>query len=288
MFISELCRSAGVTRKAVNYYIEQGLLTARYEENGYRCFTKEDLNTVREISTLRRFGLLVDEIKRLRESTDKRRVLSECLIRKRGEQARLNEQLEGISYLIENGCDVEGAGERYGVALDAAMTIKEKLRLAFPGVWGDYLSVHFGRFLTEKIDTLQKREAYRRVVDYIDSAGVQFPREVEELLKDSFPVSAQQADDGLHRTLSELETDISAHKEAMELYLRFTQSEEFKQSPAYQMKRLLLDFQKQSGYQEVFIENIKILSASYREYFDRLQALNDKFMQEYPELKTFC
>ena len=53
MLLNELCRAAGTTRKAVAYYEEQGLISPRRQENGYREFTPEDAQRVRRITLLR-------------------------------------------------------------------------------------------------------------------------------------------------------------------------------------------------------------------------------------------
>ena len=63
MLLNELCRAAGTTRKAVAYYEEQGLISPRRQENGYREFTPEDAQRVRRITLLRRLELSVEEIR---------------------------------------------------------------------------------------------------------------------------------------------------------------------------------------------------------------------------------
>ena len=56
--------------------------------------------------------------------------------------------------------------EREKKALEAKQNIREKLRLAFPGSYGDYLSLHFGKYLGEPLDTPEKEEAYRKMVSF--------------------------------------------------------------------------------------------------------------------------
>ncbi|MCM8709442.1 MerR family transcriptional regulator [Clostridium sp. SYSU_GA19001] len=45
--------------------------------------------------------------------------------------------------------------------------------------------------------------------------------------------------------------------------------DEYKKSPDWKIQQLLLKFQQESGYYDIFIENLKILSDSYREYFEK-------------------
>jgi hypothetical protein len=43
-----------------------------------------------------------------------------------------------------------------------------------------------------------------------------------------------------------------------------------------------MDFQKQSGYKEIFIANMKILSPGYAAYMDMLEAANARMLEKYP------
>lgn len=43
VLISEVCRMTGLTRKAVEYYIEKGLISPLLLDNGYRSFDEKDI-----------------------------------------------------------------------------------------------------------------------------------------------------------------------------------------------------------------------------------------------------
>ncbi|WP_218970980.1 MerR family transcriptional regulator [Cytobacillus solani] len=61
--ISEASRLANLTKKAINYYIEQNLIFPDSLENGYRDFSDKDVERLKEISVLRKLGLRIEEIK---------------------------------------------------------------------------------------------------------------------------------------------------------------------------------------------------------------------------------
>ena len=66
MKIKEVCRKTGLTEKAVRYYVESGLVTPEeYTMRGrtFREYSDEDAEALRSVSTLRRIGLSVDEIR---------------------------------------------------------------------------------------------------------------------------------------------------------------------------------------------------------------------------------
>jgi DNA-binding transcriptional MerR regulator len=61
MRIGELAQRTGTTTRALRFYEDQGLLTARRSANGYRDYDEDDLQLVKEIQTLQTVGLTLDE-----------------------------------------------------------------------------------------------------------------------------------------------------------------------------------------------------------------------------------
>jgi DNA-binding transcriptional MerR regulator len=43
MLINEVCKRCGLTKKAIEYYEEQGLTRPQIMENGYRVFSEDDV-----------------------------------------------------------------------------------------------------------------------------------------------------------------------------------------------------------------------------------------------------
>lgn len=84
-------------------------------------------------------------------------------------------------------------------------------------------------------------------------------------------------------TVNDIDKYMEENKDFIEKYLDFINSEEYKNTPAYKIKQMLLKFQQESGYYDIFIENLKILSPAYKEYIEKLQAANKVFLDKYPE-----
>ena len=53
MYISDACKAASTTKKAIEYYCEKGLIKPAATENGYRLFSEEDVARLKKISALR-------------------------------------------------------------------------------------------------------------------------------------------------------------------------------------------------------------------------------------------
>ena len=52
MRIHEVCQATGLTKKAINWYEEQGLIAVPTDENGYRDFQDADIQKLKEIGLL--------------------------------------------------------------------------------------------------------------------------------------------------------------------------------------------------------------------------------------------
>ena len=65
MNIKEIEQRSGLTRANIRYYEQEGLLAPARQENRYRDYSEEDLETLLRIALLRSLGFSLDEIRRL-------------------------------------------------------------------------------------------------------------------------------------------------------------------------------------------------------------------------------
>ena len=63
MLINEASKITGLTKKAIEYYTMQGLVSPNILENGYRDYNQSDIDKLNIISILRQLGLSTNEIK---------------------------------------------------------------------------------------------------------------------------------------------------------------------------------------------------------------------------------
>ena len=59
MLINEVCKRCGLTKKAMEYYEEQGLTCPQIMGNGYRVFSEDDVIQLNKIAVLRGLGISV-------------------------------------------------------------------------------------------------------------------------------------------------------------------------------------------------------------------------------------
>lgn len=288
MFIHEVCKKCSLTKKAIYYYEKQGLIRPNIGENGYRNYSDEDVSTLKEIFVLRKLGLTISEIKNVLLSSNKAVSLLKYKYLMDLKREKVMEQQKCLELLIEN-YNVDKGIEYIDIHLNRSFTIKEKLIQAFPGVYGIFLSVHFGQFLNEKADTAEKEKAYGKIVDFLDK--VRITREMEEYLESVIPLTDQEVIEKMNSTflnaVKDIENYIVNNQQEIEEYIKFRNSEAYKSTPAFKLQQLLVEFQKSSGYDEIFVENLKILSPSYLEYSEKLQEANKILLERYPQTAKF-
>ena len=67
MRINQAEQLAGITKKNIRFYEEQGLLHPSRGENGYREYSEADLDTLSKIKLLRKLSVPIDEIRNIQE-----------------------------------------------------------------------------------------------------------------------------------------------------------------------------------------------------------------------------
>lgn len=288
MLIKEVCAATNLTKKAVEYYIEQGLIYPDILENGYRDFSVDDIDRLKKIAVLRKLELGTDDIKIVISGEDedilqKLSVQRELIIQREKAKQTLLDQLSS-----RRGWDTVSAELK---SIEQGETIAEKLLDAFPGYYGRFISLHFSRFLNEPIKTDEQRVAYNEIVDFLDNAPtLEFPEDLQDFLSECTKNISTQAiaemNEKTKQSIENVEAFLSDNKKMLDWYIKYKQSDEYKSSPAYRIQEMLKEFNNTSGYYDIFIPAMKMLSTSYSTYYKQLEIANEKLLLEYPEIKN--
>ncbi|WP_068620348.1 MerR family transcriptional regulator [Paenibacillus tuaregi] len=292
MLIKEACRKSNLTKKAIEYYEAKGLISPGILENGYRDYNEEDILTLKEISVLRKCEIGVTDIKNILRSKNKSAALAKC---KYVTEIRL-QRLPTVQQCMENlisSYDIEREFDYLLSHDEDLLTIKERLVLAFPGNYGLFLSLHFGRFLHGFIDTDDKRKAYNEIINYLDNVELYLPSELSDYLEETFTLNerlnVEQFVDTTNKAMAEMLNNtndyLTQHHQEIEEYHAYLKSDEFLNSPIAAMQRKLRDFQKQSGYYERLVDNLKVLSPNYAKYLTEWETANEQFFRIFPNSK---
>ena len=289
MLIHEVSRTTGVTKKAIEYYCEQGLICPTILENGYRDFGQNEVERLGQISVLRKLGISGEEIKTVL-SDESGNALQRLSVQKelslKREQAKkaLLEQLSSGKSYAEISAELQ--------TIETGKTITEKLLEAFPGYYGRFICLHFARFLNGPIKTEKQQVAYERILSFLDNLPpLDLPEDLLEYLSESTrQIGTQQINTMIQNTQKSIENPdefLSENKEFLEQYLAYKQSEEYQNSPAYKMMALLKTFNSTSGYYDVFLPALKELSSSYAQYYRQLEIANETILSRYPEIEKW-
>ncbi len=287
MLIHEVIAKTHVTKKAIEYYIEQGILTPTILDNGYRDFTPEQVARLQKTAVLRKLGLDTESIRQvLNDSTCE--TLRKLSIRK---ELTLQKEMRKKALLEALGSGADYAQiEAELLTLEQEETLAARLLDAFPGYFGKYICLHFSSFLNIPITTDEQKQAYEEILAFLDNIpALKFPKEIQDYLdeytKQITVGQLQTMSQNMKHAVENPEEFLEKNKEFLEQYKQYLQSEEFKQSPAYKLKQMLLEFNQASGYYDIFIPAMKRLSPAYAEYCRQSELANEKLLAQYPDYR---
>lgn len=286
MLISEVSKLTGLTKKAIEYYVEQGLVFPVILENGYRDFSETNVECLKKVSILRKLGVSVDEAKSVLLD-NKYDVLHKLTVQK--ELNIRNEELKkGILNKLSCGASYFDVSVELK-EIEQGMAVIEKLLQCFPGYYGRFVCLHFARFLRNPITTNEQQLAYQEIISFLDEVpALDFPKDLEEyLLENTKHIGTHHITDMLDNISEAYKNPdefIAENKDMLKEYLAFKQSEEYKNSPLYKIEILLKKFNSTSGYYDIFIPAMKKLSVSYSTYYAQMEIANERLITKYPEV----
>ncbi len=284
MLINEVCQKCRLTKKAIEYYVEQQLVQPEILENGYRNFSIGNVERLKKIAILRRLGLSVQSIKEVLDEG------GQAVLYKVSESKRIEIEAEKakqtlVQQLAEKQ-DWEYTNSQLEI-LEKSQTILQRLLNVFPGYYGKYISLHFARYLNEPIVSDEQQEAFKTVIDFLDNVNFELPSDLQqyldEIAKDFDETFVENIFANMNDAISDTEKYMAENKELLERYMQLKQSDEFKASPAYKLQELLRKLNSENGYDTIFIPAMKKLSLSYRKYHDGLEKANAVFLNKYPD-----
>lgn len=288
MKINQVCNITGLTKKAIEYYQQKKIVNPNVDENGYRHFSKYEVQRLKKVSIMRSLGLSVSEIKNILDAQFPKEELRKAIIKKQLENELSNKQLQLLGRLSD-GKSIEEINVEIE-DLNKKKSIKERLLELFPGFYGRYFVIHFSRFLEDSIKTEEQEEAYRAIISFLDET--KFPKLSDELMNQFEEAMNFWTDERIDEVEGSKRESIQNPKkflkdnsEMIQQYQDFKQSAEYQSSPAKELMEAMKSFGNTSGYNDVFIPAMRRLSPTYEEYYQDLIKANEVFVKRYPNYK---
>ncbi len=284
MFINEVCKTCALTKKAVEYYIAQGLVAPSVQENGYRDFSDADIERLKKISVLRGLGISAAELQKIlsvqQEMGDA--ALKAISDRKRMEIAVMQEKRQLLQELSSTQ-DWDLVQEKLR-QLQNKQSVLARLQEAFPGYYGNYICQHFAPYLNEPVETQEQQEAFETILDFLDRVHLELPADLQayycEVTAAYDDTIMETVDAKVKSAYGDMERFLAENREAIEAYMKYKASEAYQSSNAFRLEQELKQFISASGYYEVFLPAMCRLSKSYREYRKMMMNANQRFVQE--------
>lgn len=278
MLRSEIQKKTGLTRKAIEYYEDKGLINPHRLENGYKDYTEKDLDILVKVSILRKLGVSLSEIKQcvLYNSS----TLSSVL-RMKEHQLEVDERRKNILELIVKGEKQELIDE-YIAMIETEESIYNRLERVFPGYFGQLFFAAYLPFLNEPL-TKDGEEAFIKYVSYLDNLPMFELSEDEKKFIDeissNFDMSIlKKVNEDKISTVENIEEWLEKNKDSILQYESYKNSEQYQNSLLRDVQEKLRKYMIDNNYYEVAIPLIRKFSKSYNMHYEKMIKANERFM----------
>lgn len=279
MLRSEIQKETGLTRKAIEYYEDKGLIHPQKSENGYRDYSTKDLEILKKLSIFRKLGMSISDIDQCISSDGD--TLSSVL-RKKQYQLEIDEKRKAILEMIVKGESNELINEKVSL-LEMRETIYEKLEIAFPGYFGQMLFAAYQPFLNEPLEN-DGKDSFYKYIDYLDRLpSFELTEEEKKYIeKISSPFDMKTLKDVNQAkvdAIENLEKWMQDNEDVISQYENYKNSEEYQNSMMKQIQDKLKNFMKENQYYEIAIPLIRKFSKSYDNYYKKLLKANEQYLK---------
>lgn len=279
MRLNEVIKQVDLSKRAIKFYEEKGLLKTKRDSNGYRNYTDKDISLLKEISSYRKMGIGLSDIK---EILNDKSVLKQILIEKKKEITISQNELEALERFIENN-NIE---ELYD-SVDYK-TLADAIQNSIPGFYGYYFLNHFLPYLQIRIQTKEQQEAYNRLIEFWDNTNIRIPflMKLNSWIlfklnsKKSLIVQIEQIDSQIKEMLNPTEEEYEKLKKKVNDGYKLKNSIFYKYSLIGISQRKFMKKLQNKGYNDIFIPSMIALSPKYKEYHNALMAINKRICDD--------
>lgn len=274
---NEIQEKTGLTRKAIEYYEEKGIIVPQKSENGYRDYSEKDLEVLMKVSLYRKLGLNLAEIKEVMMTNP---VVLSSILRKKEIELEFDQKRKEIFKLMIQGDETHNISEKIS-ELERSETIFHQLQQAFPGYLGQFFFASYQPFLDHPIDE-KGFKAYTEYVNYLDSLpDIEFSAEEKaylEHISSNYDLSDfKKINEDKMTAINHVEEWFSENEDIVQQYEDFKKSEAYLSSPIYKIQAKLKSYLIENQYYEKAIPLLRQFSPSYNQYYLRLLEADEKY-----------
>ena len=274
MLINEIAKRCNITKKAVQYYVEQGLIVPKVLENGYKDFSEQDTKLLKKIVLYRKLGLSISEIKRVLENHNE----ITYILRQRTLELEREKEKHELLKRLETGEKVENLELEINNISSNTIIIKKLLEL-FPSYFGKFISLNFSKYLTGKIETEEQMKAFCQIIDFFDNVpDINLPNDLQQYLDDYLEEYSSKEGmekinhilQGKDNAVQNIDEFVKNNKDLLGEYKKLKQTDTYKNSPVFRLMEYMKRFCTSNGYYDIFIPAMRKLSPVYNEYYEQM------------------
>lgn len=278
MLRNKIQNKTGLTRKAIEYYEEKGLINPQKTENGYRDYSDNDLEVLIKVSLFRKLGISVTEIEDYL-STGISSLSS--VLRRKQHQLDVEEKRKEVLELVVKGESQKLINEKIKL-IEAEESIYVRLERLFPGYFGQMFFAAYQPFLNESLGK-DEEEAFEKYVDYLDNLpSLQLSKDEQdyiEKISSTFDMQTlNKVNEDKINAIENVEEWLKENDNAISQYEQYKNSEEYQNSLMKKIQDKLQNFMKDNKYYEIAIPLIRKFSKSYDEYYEKLLRANEIYL----------
>lgn len=279
MLRNEVQDKTNLSRKAIEYYEEKGLIHPIKLENGYRDYSDEDVEVLKKISLLRNLGLSISEIALYLDS--KEEALASILRRKEHE-LDICEKRKNVLKLIVKGESVDLINDELAI-IEAQETIYDKLIRIFPGYFGQLIFSSYKIFLNESLNK-DEEAAFNEYIKFLDSLpNFELSKEEKDYIEAISSSFDMKTLDDLNKekliAIENSKTWLEENEDYIKAYKEYKNSEDYQNSLMKSVQDKLKMFMQENNYYEKAIPLIRKFSKSYDAYYEKLLKANEEYLK---------
>lgn len=279
MLRNEVQDKTNLSRKAIEYYEEKGLVHPKKLENGYRDYSDEDVEVLKRISLLRNLGLSISEIALYLDS--KEEALASILRRKEHE-LDICEKRKNVLKLIVKGESVDLINEELAI-IEAQETIYDKLIRNFPGYFGQLIFSSYKIFLNESLNK-DEEAAFNEYIKFLDSLpNFELSKEEKDYIEAISSSFDMKTLDDLNKekliAIENSKTWLEENEDYIKAYKEYKNTDEYKNGLMKSIQDKLKKFMQENNYYEKAIPLIRKFSKSCDAYYEKLLKANEEYLK---------
>lgn len=280
MQINEVVKEVDLSKRAIKYYEEEGLLVISKDKNGYRNYTEDNIKVLKEISVYRKLGISIKDIKILLKEKNKE-ILENIYKEKSSNLEKYEAEVKALRNFIDNN-ELEEIYEVLNYE-----TVAKAIENAVPKFYGYFFLNHFMPYLQISIETEEQKKAYNNIIEFLDNTKLKIPIAMKlvgfinfKLNKAIIGDMAEKVDKQMKRFENITEEDYIKLREQTRKNVKLKESLFYKYNPIFISQRKFMRNLQDCGYNDIFIPNMILLSPQYRRYHESLMQINKRICDD--------